>query len=138
MLRKKSTMLFLISTGCLASQQTLAADCVMVNSQQQLPETSVPLTISKINLKRHDIFDLTHPKTLWFHRFANEYHVITTEPTIRDDVLFREGEQLDTEVLAETERLLRSRRYLRQAEVQVTEFCKSDQSVVVTVSTWGN
>jgi hemolysin activation/secretion protein len=81
---------------------------------------------------------MTSPRTLWFHRFANEYHVITTEPTIRDDVLFLEGENLNLAVLAETERLLRSRSYLRQAEVQVTEYCQDSQSVVVTVSTWDN
>ena len=139
MFRKKSTLLlFMLSTTCLANQNGVEAGCVLVNSQQPLPETSSVLAISKIKFARHDIFDLTHPQTLWFHRFANEYHVITTEPTIRDDVLFVEGEPLDLAVLAETERLLRSRRYLRQAEVQVTAYCESNQTVEVTVSTWDN
>jgi len=138
MFRKKSALLFWISSTCLLHTHALAATCRGVNSQQPLPETSTPLTVGKIHFKRHDIFDLSHPQTLWFHRFANEYHVVTTEPTIRDDVLFVEGEPLDLAVLAETERLLRSRRYLRQAEVQVTEYCESSQTVAVTVSTWDN
>ncbi|MFN6969796.1 MAG: hypothetical protein ACK4NN_02975, partial [Rheinheimera sp.] len=139
MLPKKSTLALIVS-GCFvyATPSMAETSCVVLSPEHKLPETPSALTIGKINLIRHDIFDLTHPQTLWFHRFANEYHVITTEPTIRDDVLFTEGQSLDLAVLAETERLLRSRRYLRQAEVQVTEYCKENQSVVVTVKTWDN
>jgi outer membrane protein assembly factor BamA len=139
MLRKKSALILVFASAtCLANESVAGSGCTLVKNQQSLPESASTLTISKINFVRHDIFDLTHPRTLWFHRFANEYHVITTEPTIRDDVLFLEGEHLNLAVLAETERLLRSRSYLRQAEVQVTEYCQDSQSVVVTVSTWDN
>jgi outer membrane protein assembly factor BamA len=139
MFRKKSALILVFASAtCLANESVAGSGCLLVENQQSLPESVSTLTISKINFVRHDIFDLTHPNTLWFHRFANEYHVITTEPTIRDDVLFLEGENLNLAVLAETERLLRSRSYLRQAEVQVTEYCQDSQSVVVTVSTWDN
>ncbi|MBU1436951.1 MAG: BamA/TamA family outer membrane protein [Gammaproteobacteria bacterium] len=139
MFRKKSALILVFASAtCLANESVAGSGCLLVENQQSLSESASTLTISKINFVRHDIFDLTHPNTLWFHRFANEYHVITTEPTIRDDVLFLEGENLNLAVLAETERLLRSRSYLRQAEVQVTEYCQDSQSVVVTVSTWDN
>lgn len=121
------------------SAQSRAEDaCVPLTPQQPLPEGIADATISRIHLIRHDIFDLTHPKTVWFHRLANEYHVITTEATVRDDLLFIEGEPLDMAVLAETERLLRSRRYLRQAEVRVSHYCAASHSVEVTVSSWDN
>jgi len=139
MLPKKSTLAFIAAGAIIQASPSLAdTGCVAVNEQFQIPEAASALKIAKINLIRHDIFDLNHPKTLWFHRFANEYHVITTEPTIRDDVLFAEGQPLDLAVLAETERLLRSRRYLRQAEVKITEYCEATNNVVVTVSTWDN
>lgn len=139
MLPKKSTLALML-TGVFIYTTPSQADssCRAVSEQQPLPETTAAPSIGKINFIRHDIFDLSHPNTVWFHHIANEYHVITTEATIRDDVLFAEGQPLDKAVLAETERLLRSRRYLRQAEVQVTEFCESNQSVVVTVNTWDN
>ena len=139
MFQKKSSLLCaLLSTPFFAASCFAASDCVPVNEARPLPEKIAALKIGRIMFVRHDIFDLKNPKTVWFHRFANEYHVITTEATIRDDVLFVEGESVDTNILAETERLLRSRRYLRQAEVKVTAYCPASQSVEVTVSTWDN
>ncbi len=124
-----ATVLFSLSAGS-------AAECVPHVAGQALP--AGPLKIAKIEFVRNDIFDLTAKNTLWFHRFANEYHVVTTEGTLRDDLLFSEGDTLDPAELAETERLLRARRYLRHAEVEVSQYCAETASVVVTVTSWDN
>ena len=121
----------------LCSWQSLAT-CVAVTDSTPLPADRSKLTIGKIKMVRNDIFDLTRKDTLWFHRLANEYHVITSEDTLRDDVLFKKGQRLDLALLDETERLLRSRRYLRHAEVKVSHYCPENESVIVTVSSWDN
>lgn len=124
-----AAVLFSLSAGS-------AAQCLPHGAGQALP--AGPLKIAKIEFVRNDIFDLNAKNTLWFHRFANEYHVVTTEGTLRDDLLFTEGDKLDLAELAETERLLRARRYLRHAEVEVSHYCADTAAVVVTVSSWDN
>jgi outer membrane protein assembly factor BamA len=94
-------------------------------------------TIAEVRFIRNDVFDLEQDNTYWFHRFANRTHMITTEATLQEDVLFKAGDPLDADILAETERLLRTRRYLRKVEVRVTHQCP-DQQVVVTISSWDN
>lgn len=93
--------------------------------------------IRAIEVRAEDVFDLTAKQVYWFHRLANRTHTITTEATILDDVLFQAGETLNPIVLLETERLLRTRRYLRHVEVSVSALCP-DGSVNVLIHTWDN
>lgn len=95
-------------------------------------------TIRAIDFQRNNVFDLNDKGIFWLHRFANASHIISTEDTIRDDLLFSEAAPLKLSELAETERLLRSRRYLRDAKVEVIRYCAEDNSVVVQVNTWDN
>lgn len=93
--------------------------------------------IKEVRFIRNDVFDLQQENTYWFHRLANHTHKITTEATLLEDVLFKTGDELNADSLAETERLLRTRRYLRKVEVRVSHQC-ADQQVIVTISTWDN
>lgn len=95
-------------------------------------------SISAITFQGNNVFDLNEKGIFWLHRFANASHIISTEDTIRNDLLFAEAAPLHLSELAETERLLRSRRYLRDAKVEVVSYCPEDNSVVVQVSTWDN
>lgn len=122
----------------LSCYQSQAADCVAVSATQPLPAEAKNWVIAAIELQRNDIFDLNKRHVVWFHYLANEYHVITSDQTIRDDLLFQTGQQLDPALLDETERLLRSRRYLRHAEVKVSRYCPDNGTVVVNVSSWDN
>jgi hypothetical protein len=54
----------------------------------------------------------------WPYRLANQLHVETKESVIRRELLFREGEPLDREALAQTERNLRALPFLRQARIE--------------------
>lgn len=68
---------------------------------------------------------------LWAYELANALHVRTREDFIRNEVLFRAGECLDSLRLAETERLLRGYRFIRQADVFSLEQPDGSQHVVV-------
>jgi hypothetical protein len=66
-------------------------------------------------------------------RTANRFHIRTREPVIRTELLFKEGEVLDTELLAASERALRRLKFLNKAEVLVVPV--DDQTVDIEVRT---
>jgi outer membrane translocation and assembly module TamA len=51
-------------------------------------------------------------------RLANRLHIRTRESTIADQLLFREGQLYDPSTIAESARILRSTRYLRDASIR--------------------
>ena len=85
MIRRCITLLLFIC------QQLQAAECIAVNAEQPLPGKASDWTIAAIELQRNDIFDLNKKHVVWFHYLANDYHVITSDQTIRDDLLFQTG-----------------------------------------------
>ena len=125
------SLLSLCFTSC-----TLYATCNSAFDNALLTQQSP--TITAITFERNNVFDLTEKGVFWLHRFANNTHMISKEATIRDDLLFTENTPLNLAELAETERLLRSRRYLRDAKIEVIHYCADTNSVVVQVSTWDN
>lgn len=113
------------------------ADCQPV-AENQFLTSDAGITIRSINFTPNNIFDLDDPASFWLHEFANYTHTVTKTQVLAEDLLFAEGDALHLEELKETERLLRSRRYLREAEVRISHFCASDNSVIVNVSSWDN
>lgn len=75
--------------------------------------------IDSIEIRIEDVFEdggLT--PDYWAYRLANQLHVETKEVVIRRELLFREGEPLDSEALAQTERNLRALPFLRRARIE--------------------
>jgi hypothetical protein len=69
--------------------------------------------IVAIRVVRYDVFDTEDPATAsWPYRAANALHIVTRERYIRSLLLFREGDPLDPELLAESARLLRAGGFL--------------------------
>jgi hypothetical protein len=70
-------------------------------------------TIGEIRIVAADIFDTSDPREdkLLF-RWANKLHIQTRPSVIERALLFKSGDRLSVRVLDETERLLRSNRYL--------------------------
>lgn len=99
---------------------------------------SAGATIGDIRISAQDIFDLSDPKEdkLLF-RWANTLHIKTRPEVIRRALLFKTGDPVSARVIEETERLLRSNRYLY--EVQLRPVAVHDGVVdieVVTRDTW--
>ena len=113
------------------------ADCQPVAENQFLTGED-GISIRSINFSANNVFDLTDKASFWLHEFANYTHTVTQDSVLADDLLFKAGDPLRIEVLAETERLLRSRRYIREAEVRISHYCAEDNSVIVNVTTWDN
>jgi hypothetical protein len=76
--------------------------------------------VGEIRIVTHDIFDTTDPREdkLLF-RWANTLHIQTRPGVIARALLFKTGEPLSVRTLDETERLLRSNRYLYDVQFRV-------------------
>ena len=95
------------------------------------------LPIVEIIVDNGDIFDLAREdQNLLIHRLANRLHINTRKKTIEDQLLFQPGEVYSEQAIKETERLLRSRSYIHDAKITVTEIC--GEGVRLTVTTTDN
>ena len=75
--------------------------------------------IGEIRIVTRDIFDLDDPKEdKWLFRWANKLHIRTRPEVIERALLFKSGDAVSVRVLNETERLLRSNRYLYDVQIR--------------------
>ena len=61
--------------------------------------------------------------------FGNTIHIKTKEITIRNIMLFKKYDKLDSKLLAESERLIRSQRYVRQVTIVPVDIPNSKDSI---------
>lgn len=84
------------------------------------------------------IFDLSRPdEDRWLYRVANRIHHPTQERALREALVFREGDTVTPEMLAESERVLRRKLYVHDARVLAKQRCGDEVDVaVVTRDVW--
>ena len=68
-----------------------------------------------------------------FERFGNSIHLKTKEFTIRNLLLFKKNEACDSLLLKESERLIRSQRYVREVVVTPISLGASNDSIDVKI-----
>ncbi len=91
-------------------------------------------TIGLIDIEVEDIFDPGKPgEAAAPYRWANDLHVRTREDAVRSQLLFHPEEQVSARELAETERLLRGRRYLFDAWIEPTCYHEDTNEVDLNV-----
>ncbi|WP_257308804.1 hypothetical protein [Geothrix fuzhouensis] len=94
--------------------------------------------IATIDLRIGDVFDLSLPKeNHWIGRAANFLHIETREQVVRRELLFHPGETVNARLIHETERNLRTFRFLKDAQIdpQVDE-AGAVRAVVRTRDAW--
>ena len=92
-------------------------------------------TIGAIRIYRQDVFDLDDPReNHWLYRLADQLHIQTREGTVRSQLLFAPGEPVSRQRFEETERILRSRRYLSEAWVVPVGYDEEHNTVDVAVT----
>ncbi|MBL4908687.1 MAG: hypothetical protein JKX78_01460 [Alteromonadaceae bacterium] len=88
----------------------------------------------QVNFKRNTIFNEQDKDTLFFHRWANALHITTKKITLENEAAFFLNKcRYNKKDLAELERHLRNRKYIRDAKVTTDENLKNIQ-----VETWDN
>jgi len=94
-------------------------------------------TIKRIDLTVNNIFNLEDAQeNRLFHRVANKARTKTQYFVVKRQLLFVEGDQVDLKLLKESERILRSRSYLKEAKIFPSLVC--EDGVVITVITKDN
>lgn len=89
--------------------------------------------IGTITIITGEVFDLSNPEENGLVGVvADKIHINTREGTIRNDLLFKEGDFYDKELMDETERNLRQRPFLTGVEI-TTKANKEIKTVDVTV-----
>lgn len=75
------------------------------------------MTVDNRSIFDVEEIDPSHRFRRWFLSVANRAHKRTRESFVRDELLFREGDCLDPLLLEESERVLRSYRFIAEAHV---------------------
>ena len=90
--------------------------------------------IGDIDIEVEDIFDNSKPgERAAPYRWANELHLQTRDEAIRTQLLFQASEPYSRQKMAETERLLRGRRYLYDAWIEPDCYHPDENTVDVQV-----
>lgn len=73
----------------------------------------------EIEIEVGNVFDTTNPEEdSWVYQLVNRLHLPTRVPVIRRQLLFQPGDHYSERLMRESERLLRTRRYLYDAEIR--------------------
>ena len=122
----RSTLLFVLAC---ASAVVLAEETVDIEALEKSGAV-----VGRVFVDNRNVFDLSDPEeSSRLYRWANRLHVVTRDDTIRQQILFEPGDVFSKRLLDETARILRSNRYLYDADVRPVSV--SEGKVDVEVST---
>jgi hypothetical protein len=105
-------------------------------SPEQLEQLDTVL--GDIRIRNGDIFDENDPEENGlFYRIANTLHIQTRENVIRRQLLVHSGDPYTQDAIAETERLLRTNKYIQTAEIRPIQLENGEVDLeVLTEDTW--
>lgn len=152
-IRVTCAMLLLLCTGGVLAEQTGETTCVPIGSLEELPsagsgdlttvsglddQAAAPLVFGHITVRAGDLFDLSNEsENAFVHAAANTLHMNTRNATVAHVLPFTEGDPFSVDRMAEAERLLRAKRYLRDAFVTPHRLCGNRVDVEVkTIDNW--
>ena len=94
--------------------------------------------IGEIRVLAQDIFDTADPREdKLFFRWANKLHLQTRPGVVERALLFKRGEPVSARLIDETERLLRSNRFLYDVQIRPVNYRDGVVDIeVVTRDTW--
>ena len=130
---------------CSSSKQTLAitaaaTGCLgaaVAGGQTELTLAELEqrgVVIGNVNLQIDNVFDTSDPaENKRMHRWANRVHRTTRPSVIEDIILFDSGDSLLEQILEESARLLRDRRFVADASVTASNFDATTNTADVDV-----
>ena len=94
--------------------------------------------IGAITINNGNIFDLENPaEDKLLYRLANKAHKTTRPQVIEQQLLFSTGDAFSSQVLEESERILRSNRYIQEAQIEPIQHADGVVDInVSTTDTW--
>jgi len=112
---------------------TNTADAAAIDMSRLVPDDSGAI-IGSITIANGSIFDLDNPaENKALYRLANRLHITTQPHVIAQQLLFAPGDRFSPEVIEESERILRSNRYIQDASIDPVQ--RDDGVVDIEVKT---
>jgi len=121
--------------ACAAGALIAAGAPSATSAQMARGNVPAPPAIAGVAIERQSVFDAAET-TRWYARLANRLHVTTRQHVVERELLFRQGEPLDSARLAETERNLRALRIFRTVSVGSLAGDSGADVRVVTRDAW--
>jgi hypothetical protein len=81
----------------------------------------------------YSVNDTTRKPDTWLHNTGNRIHLKTKQFTIRNLLLFEKNEPLDSLLVLDSERLIRSQRYVRRVAIRPVEVAASRDSIDIYI-----
>jgi len=92
------------------------------------------VVIGEVIIDAEDVFDLSDPQeNNLLYRLANRLHIITKDPVVEKQLLFKPGEPYSKRLADESERILRNNNYFY--DVSITPVNRRDGAVDLLVNT---
>ena len=105
-----------MAAGAPATSDPFAPDATLP-SDEQLEQAGA--LVGEVFIDARQIFDTNDPRENGaLYQAANRLHLNTRDSVIRQQLLFRSGDRYSARLLAESERILRTARYLYDASVR--------------------
>ena len=121
-MRKSMLLGALVMAGFAKAEEVVPShSCLSMPSVD--PETKARwerdgLPIGTVDIHLSPVFDESNPdENNWLFRWVNHLHIDTNESVVREDLLTHEGDLFSAQKLEESERVLRTRGYLRNAKI---------------------
>ena len=91
-------------------------------------------TIGAVNIQIDNVFNTSDPaENKRLYRWANNVHITTRPSVVEDVLLFESGDALSAQLIAESERLLRERRYVADATITPGAYDPATNTTAVNV-----
>ncbi len=124
-----STIALLYLITAIAPSAVMATVCEPWNTESA---SNSSLRVGSVQVNVNDVFNNNlDAENQPIHRLANQLHVQSRQELIEAQLLFSQGEPFDADLLAETERNLRSNKYLRSASVTPKQICDGEVDILV-------
>lgn len=150
-----SALVTLLSAFCAQAHAQSGAGCELVTSpatqsfdftedisrwgtQDSFDLDSEHYHVRNISVNRLPIFDETNDKeNNAVFRWINRVHIPTHQKVITDQLLFKEGSEVNSQMLSENERLLRQQKYAADSKIRILNKCDQEVDLeVVTREVW--
>jgi len=128
-LSKLYLALSLVAVGIATAQEGAVDDAI----PEHVVLENENAVIGEIILDKRNIFDLSDPEEdKWLYRWANRLHIVTRDKVIDNQLLFGSGDRFSGRLLEESERILRRKRYLIDAELKPVRYQNGVVDIKVT------
>ncbi|MFC3034718.1 hypothetical protein ACFOEE_19620 [Pseudoalteromonas fenneropenaei] len=94
------------------------------------------IVVGELAVTNNPIFPPDSPDTTAFHKLVNWLHIDTRTKVIVEQLPFKRGDLISEADLQEAERILRSKKYIRDASVTLDADCEPDQPQRIAIQTY--